>query len=49
MKTNDVVLNDLLHKFHPIEANEKIPDNCRYPLANIHAAQNKKQIPMLLT
>ena len=43
MKRNDTVLNDLPGQLYTIEANDKIPDNCKYPLALIQAAQNQKQ------
>ena len=29
--------------FYLIEANDKIPDNCKYPLTLIKAAQNQKE------
>ena len=44
MKKNKVVLNDLPSELYAIEANEKIPDDCKYPLALIKAAWNKKHI-----
>ena len=43
MKRNGAVLNDLLGEFYIIEADEKIPNNCKYPLAAIQAAQNQNQ------
>ena len=43
MKRNLAVLNDLPADIHTIEANDKIPDNCKYPLATIQAAENHKQ------
>ena len=43
MKRNDVVLNDLLGELYTIEADDKIPDNCKYPVATIQAAQDQKQ------
>ena len=43
MKKNNVVLNDLPGELYTIEADDKIPDNCKYPLATIQAAQNQKQ------
>ena len=36
-------LNELLSDFNTIKANEKVPGNCKYPLATIHTAQNQKQ------
>ena len=39
MKRNKAVLNDLC----TIEANDKFPDNCKYSLTTIQAAQNQKQ------
>ena len=41
MKRNDAVLNNLPGKLYPIEADDKILDNCKYPLATIQAAQNR--------
>ena len=43
MKRNDAVLNDLPGELYTIEAHDKIPDNYKYPLATIQAAQNRKQ------
>ena len=43
MKRNDAILNDLPGKLYAIETDGKIPDNCKYKLATIHAAQNQKQ------
>ena len=43
MKRNEVVLNDLPSKRYIIEANDKIPGNCKQPLALIQAAQNQNQ------
>ena len=43
MKRNDTVLNDLSGELYTIRAKEKIPDNYKYPLATIQAAQNQKQ------
>ena len=40
MKRNEA---DLPGEFYTLEANDKIPDNCKYPLALIQAAQNEKQ------
>ena len=40
MKRNEDVLKDLPYT---VEASDKIPDNCIYPLALIHAFQNQKQ------
>ena len=44
MKRDKAVLNDLPGQLYTTEANDKIPDNCKYQLALIQAAQNKKQI-----
>ena len=41
-KRNEVVLNDLPNELYA-ETNDKIPDNCKYALALIQIAQNKKQ------
>ena len=43
MKRNEAVLNDLPREFYTIEANHKIPDNCKYPFALIQTARNQKQ------
>ena len=43
MKRNEAVLNDLPGKLYTIKANDKIPDNCKYPLLIIQATQNQKQ------
>ena len=40
---NEVVLNNLPGQLYTIGADDKIPDNCKYPLATILAAQNQKQ------
>ena len=42
MKRNEAVLSDLPGELYTIEANDKIPDNCKYPLTLIQAAQNQK-------
>ena len=42
MKRNLAVLN-LPGDLHTMEGNDKIPDNCKYPLATIQAAENQKQ------
>ena len=39
----EAVLNDLPGQLYTVEANDKIPDNCKYPLPLIQAAQNQKQ------
>ena len=45
MKRNDAVLNDSPGDLHTVEANDKILDNYKYPVALIQAAQNQsKQI-----
>ena len=41
---NQAVLNNLPAELYTTEANFKIPDNCKYPLATIQATQNQKQI-----
>ena len=43
MKRDKAVLNDLPCQLYTTEANDKIPDNCKYQLALIQAAQNQKQ------
>ena len=40
IKRNEAVLNEFPSELYIIEANDKIPDNCKYPLALIQAAQN---------
>ena len=42
MKRHEAVLNDLPGDPYTIEVIDKIPDNCKYPLALIQAAQNQK-------
>ena len=32
-KINEAVLNELCGELYTIEANDKIPDDCKYPLA----------------
>ena len=43
MKRDEAVLNDLPAELCTIEANDKITDNCKYPLALIQAPQNQMQ------
>ena len=43
MERNEDVLNDLPGELYIVEADDKVPDNCKYPLAMIEAAQNQKQ------
>ena len=43
MERNEAVLNDLPGELYIVEADDKVPDNCKYPLAMIEAAQNQKQ------
>ena len=43
MKRNDVVLNELVGELYIKETHEKIPDNCKYPLATIQSAHYEKQ------
>ena len=40
IKRNEAVLNEFPSELYIMEANDKIPDNCKYPLALIQAAQN---------
>ena len=42
MKRKDAVLNYLPGELYAIEARDKIPDNCKYPLATIQAAQDQQ-------
>ena len=44
MKRYKAILNDLLDELYTIETNDKISDNCKYPLALIQSAQNQKKI-----
>ena len=43
IKKSEVVLKYLPGELYTIEATDKIPDNCKNPLALIQAAQNQKQ------
>ena len=43
VKGNKAVLKELFSEHYAIEANGKIPDNCKYLLALIQAAQNQKK------
>ena len=43
MKRNKAVLNELPGELYTTESNDKIPDNCKYPLALIQAEQNQKE------
>ena len=43
MKRNDAVLNDLPSKLCTLEADNKIQDNFKYPLATIQAAENQNK------
>ena len=43
MKRNEAVLNELPGELYITEANDKIPDNCKYPLPLIEGAKNQKQ------
>ena len=40
---NEAVLNNLPSEIYTIEADDKIPGNCKYQLAMILPAQNQKQ------
>ena len=42
MKRNEAVLNELLGELYTMVANDKIPDNCQYPLALIQAANKHR-------
>ena len=42
MKRNEAVLNNLPGELYTIGADDKIPDNCKYQLTLIEAAQNQK-------
>ena len=42
MKRNEAVLNNLPGELYTIEADDKILDNCKYPLALIEADQDQK-------
>ena len=41
MKRNEAVLNDLPGELYTIQADDKIPDNCKHPLTLIQGAQNQ--------
>ena len=43
VKTNEAVLNNLPGELYMVETNYKIPDNCKYLLPTIQAAQNQNQ------
>ena len=43
IKKNYTVLNGLLSQVYTLEADNKVSDHCKYPLATIQAAPNKKQ------
>ena len=43
MKRNDAFLNDLPGELYTIEANDKIPDNCKYPMAAFHVFENEQK------
>ena len=43
MKRNEAVLNNLPVELYTVGAKNKIPDNCKYLLTLIQAAQNQKQ------
>ena len=42
-KRNDAILNAFPRELYSIEVDDKIPDNCKYSLPTIKAAQNQKQ------
>ena len=42
MKRNEAVLNELPDELYIIEANDKIPDNCKYPLLRIKSKQTQE-------
>ena len=43
LKRNKAVLNELPGELYIIKAKDKIPDNCKYPVVLIQAAQNQNQ------
>ena len=43
MKRNEVVLNELPGELYIIEANDKISDNCKFPLALIKLLRIKSK------
>ena len=43
VKRNDTVLNDLPGDLYTIQANDKIPDKCKHPIATTHTAQYQEQ------
>ena len=38
MERHDTILNELRGELYTKEVDDKIPDNCKYPLATIQAA-----------
>ena len=51
LKRNDAVLNDLPGEFYSIEADDKIPNNFKYPLSRIQLLRikNKQTEEVLLS
>ena len=43
MQRNEAVLNELPGELYTRQANDKIPDNCKYPLVLIQATQNQSK------
>ena len=43
VERNEAVLNDLPGELYTVQADHKVPDNCKYPSAMIEAVQNQKQ------
>ena len=43
VERNEAVLNDLPGELYTVQADHKVPDNCKYPSPMIEAAQNQKQ------
>lgn len=43
MEKNEAIVKDLTDELYTIEANEKIPGNCKYQVKSLHVVQNQKQ------
>lgn len=43
MEKNEAILKDLTDELYIIEANEKIPGNCKYQAKLLQVVQNQKQ------
>lgn len=43
MEKNEAILKDLTDELYTVEANEKIPGNCKYQVKLLQVVQNQKQ------